>query len=74
MISERGHMLAQLDLAMVEDLGRPIEIPPSTTCSTRHPEADVRELEATTKLSHIGWWILAIVFVLGIAGFFPMFF
>ena len=74
MISERGHMFGQVDLAEAEDLGRPIEIPPSTTRSTRHPEADVRELEATTKLVHIGWWILAILFVLGIAVFFPMFF
>jgi hypothetical protein len=74
MISERVHMLAQRDLAVAEGLGRPIEIPPSTTCSTRHPRADVRELEATTKLVHIGWWILAMFFVLGIAIFFPLFF
>jgi hypothetical protein len=73
MISERGHMMGQLGLAEAEDLRRPLEIPPSTTCGIRHPEADVRELEAT-KLVHIGWWILAILFVLGIAVFFPMFF
>ncbi len=74
MISERSHMLAQLDLAEAEDLGQPIEIPPSTSCSTRPPEADVRELEVTTKLVHMGWWILAVLFLLGIAVFLPMFF